>query len=466
MVGAGSRGGRRVCDRRMESHGHAAAAAAAGSSPPRLCAPISQPSSKSLTYATTLALLGFATPARNTNHENVVKIEKLSKSCNPGGSGLAFQPVLPASSSQDMIKAAGTVICPPTPPSRSPPHLHTPSSRETSGSDSASSSVDEVAKRRKLGGSRAASSAAAAALTTSTTTKVAGCASSTTLLSPTRAVQLRNQTCAGAASGSVPSSPREKAEFASPTTFVQADTSSFRELVQKLTGASDSNLEKKLPITVPSRQAARTSGGGAQLLESSSPAGSHKQQLDNNNINTFGSGLLVSSKPAIDSLSARRPSFKLHERRQSNIRKLEIKPGLSTATVFKREAAANYAALSASSAAELVSPSNQKKFSSSSSPSSLPASSSPPSVLTPLSMQDVSDKTCHGPRTPTTTYESCYYTGLKPRTQNHLQEATERERHATPHFFLHPSPSSFDPTRPQPELLSLFPLTSPRATET
>ncbi|CAK9217847.1 unnamed protein product [Sphagnum troendelagicum] len=269
-----------------------------------------------------------------------------------------------------MIKAAGTVICPPTPPSRSPPHLHTPSSRETSGSDSASSS-------------------------------------------------LRNQTCAGAASGSVPSSPREKAEFASPTTFVQADTSSFRELVQKLTGASDSDLEKKLPIT-----------------------------------------------PAIDSLSARRPSFKLHERRQSNIRKLEIKPGLSTATVFKREAAANYAALSASSAAELVSPSNQTKFSSSSSPSSLAASSSPPPVLTPLSMQDVSEKTCHGPRTPTTTYESCYYTGLKPRTQNHLQEATERERHATPHFFLHPSPSSFDPTRPQPELLSLFPLTSPRATET
>ncbi|CAK9871359.1 unnamed protein product, partial [Sphagnum jensenii] len=171
-------------------------------------------------------------------------------------------------------------------------------------------------------------------------------------------------TCAGAASGSVPSSPREKAEFASPTTFVQADTSSFRELVQKLTGASDSDLEKKLPIT-----------------------------------------------PAIDSLSARRPSFKLHERRQSNIRKLEIKPGLSTAT-------------------------------------------------------DVSEKTCYGPRTPTTTYESCYYTGLKSRTQNHLPEATERERHATPHFFLHPSPSSFDPTRPQPELLSLFPLTSPRATET
>ncbi|KAH8970687.1 hypothetical protein BDL97_02G102100 [Sphagnum fallax] len=452
----------------MESHGHAAAAAAAaGSSPPRLCAPISQPSSKSLTYATTLALLGFATPARNTNHENVVKIEKLSKSCNPGGSGLAFQPVLPASSSQDMIKAAGTVICPPTPPSRSPPHLHTPSSRETSGSDSASSSVDEVAKRRKLGGSRAASSAATAAVTTSTTTKVAGCASSTTLLSPTRAVQLRNQTCAGAASGSVPSSPREKAEFASPTTFVQADTSSFRELVQKLTGASDSDLEKKLPITVPSRQAARTSGGGAQLLESSSPAGSHKQQLDDNkNSNTFGGGLLISSKPAIDSLSARRPSFKLHERRQSNMRKLEIKPGLSTATVFKREAAANYAALSASSGAELVSPSNQKKFSSSSSPSSLATSSSPPPVLTPLSMQDVSEKTCYGPRTPTTTYESCYYTGLKPRSQNQLPEATERESHATPHFFLHPSPSSFDPTRPQPELLSLFPLSSPRATET
>ncbi|XP_077236745.1 VQ motif-containing protein 31-like [Tasmannia lanceolata] len=66
-----------------------------------------------------------------------------------------------------------------------------------------------------------------------------------------------------------------------PTTFVQTDPHSFRDLVQKLTGATDDTPEK-MPITVPSRLS-----------------------------------------------GPRRSAFKLQERRRG-IRKLEIKLGLTS----------------------------------------------------------------------------------------------------------------------------------------
>lgn len=76
------------------------------------------------------------------------------------------------------------------------------------------------------------------------------------------------------------------AAAATPTTFVQADAHTFRDLVQKLTGAND-DCADKLPVTMPARMAAREVGG------------------------------------------PRRPGFKLQERRQ-NMRKLEIKLGLTS----------------------------------------------------------------------------------------------------------------------------------------
>ncbi|ERN07083.1 hypothetical protein AMTRI_Chr12g239970 [Amborella trichopoda] len=81
----------------------------------------------------------------------------------------------------------------------------------------------------------------------------------------------------------------------SPTTFVQADAQSFRELVQKLTGAGPDDSSEKLPITVPARHTTR--------------------------------GAAPSAAP--DPVGPRRSAFKLHERRQS-IRKLEIKLGLTS----------------------------------------------------------------------------------------------------------------------------------------
>lgn len=69
------------------------------------------------------------------------------------------------------------------------------------------------------------------------------------------------------------------------TTFVQAEPSTFRAVVQKLTGATENLLAEKLPVTLPAR---------------------------------------LAGKPATVDMGPRRPAFKLHERRQS-AKKLEIK---------------------------------------------------------------------------------------------------------------------------------------------
>lgn len=77
----------------------------------------------------------------------------------------------------------------------------------------------------------------------------------------------------------------------SPTTFVQADANTFRDLVQKLTGLVDSDSEK-LPITLPGRLSSKLSH-------------------------------------PVDPMSPRRSPFKLQERRHA-MRKLEIKLGLTS----------------------------------------------------------------------------------------------------------------------------------------
>lgn len=211
-------------------------------------------------------------------------------------------------------------------------------------------------------------------------------------------------------------------EFASTTTFVQVDTSSFRELVQKLTGASDSDVEK-LPITLPSRQASR---GGIDAATAAA-------KMDN----TYG-GLIP--KPVGD-LSARRPAFKLHERRQSNLRKLDVK-GLGAAAAFRR-GVAGYGGNSPT-------PDLSPKF-----PSCIA------SPVTPLS-KDVFES-AHAPTTPTS-YEG--YTDRLIHTHIDRYSSTESSRSRTdiePQFYLHPPAER--PKQQQPELLSLFPLTSPRISE-
>ncbi|XP_054782292.1 VQ motif-containing protein 11-like [Prosopis cineraria] len=74
------------------------------------------------------------------------------------------------------------------------------------------------------------------------------------------------------------------------TTFVQADPSTFRTVVQKLTGASDDPSSPKLPLTLPSRLAAADVG-------------------------------------------PKKPAFKLHERRHA-ARKMDLSIGVSQRPVF------------------------------------------------------------------------------------------------------------------------------------
>lgn len=216
-----------------------------------------------------------------------------------------------------------------------------------------------------------------------------------------------------------------ESEFASTTTFVQVDTSSFRELVQKLTGASDSDVEK-LPITLPSRQASRGNGNGSANGNGDASAAAGKMD------NTYG-GLIP--KPVTD-LSARRPAFKLHERRQSNLRKLDVK-GLGAAAAFRR-GVAGYGGGSPT-------PDLSPKF-----PSCIA------SPVTPLT-KDVFES-AHAPTTPTS-YEG--YTCIRPRDAP-AQDGSKSRLDIEPHFYLHPQSER---PRQQPELLSLFPLTSPRLSE-
>lgn len=82
-------------------------------------------------------------------------------------------------------------------------------------------------------------------------------------------------------------SPSYGSDPVSPnTTYVQADPSTFRAVVQKLTGAPEDPSAQKLPLTLPSR--------------------------------------FINPKPTTSEMGPRRPAFKLHERRQT-AKKLELK---------------------------------------------------------------------------------------------------------------------------------------------
>ncbi|KAI4355772.1 hypothetical protein L6164_004512 [Bauhinia variegata] len=81
------------------------------------------------------------------------------------------------------------------------------------------------------------------------------------------------------------------------TTFVQADPSNFRAVVQKLTGASEDPSSPKLPLTLPSR--------------------------------------LTAHKPATATaeIGPKKTNFKLHERRHTT-KKLEVNIGVSERPTF------------------------------------------------------------------------------------------------------------------------------------
>ena len=162
-----------------------------------------------------------------------------------------------------------------------------------------------------------------------------------------------------------------------PTTFVQADANTFRDLVQKLTGFT--SVTEKLPVTHPGR---------------------------------------LSSKPSLpgDPTGPRRPPFKLQERRQHTMRKLEIKLGLTTLGNSPSHCSPTQARL-------LDSPI--------------------PSPVTPLGS------------------ESLFYSSSGTVSPSSSVVSEEEKAIAEKGFYLHPSPLNTPRGSQTPELLTLFPLNSP-----
>ncbi|KAK8654929.1 hypothetical protein V6N13_107524 [Hibiscus sabdariffa] len=174
------------------------------------------------------------------------------------------------------------------------------------------------------------------------------------------------------------------------TTFIRADANTFRDLVQKLTGFTGDT--DKLPGILSSKSSVPFPGG--------------------------------------DSITPRRPHFKLQERRQQRqhpMRKLEIELGLTTSTLGLR---------SNSSTSQCCSPGQVQLLDA-------------PSPVTPQS--------------PLLPYESLFYScsgTISPSSP--VVSVSEEEKAITERgFYLHP-PALNTPRRTQPpELLTLFPLTSP-----
>lgn len=164
----------------------------------------------------------------------------------------------------------------------------------------------------------------------------------------------------------------------SPTTFVQADANTFRDLVQKLTGLVDSDSEK-LPITLPGRLSSKLSH-------------------------------------PVDPMSPRRSPFKLQERRHA-MRKLEIKLGLTSLR-------------------------------------------NSPSHLSPGQTHHRLDSLIPSPVTP---LESVFFRSPSTDSSSLSPAVSEEEKAiAEKGFYLHPSPLTTPRGNEPPELLTLFPLNSPR----
>ncbi|KAB1204771.1 hypothetical protein CJ030_MR8G027382 [Morella rubra] len=163
------------------------------------------------------------------------------------------------------------------------------------------------------------------------------------------------------------------------TTFVQADTNTFRDLVQKLTGSSADS--EKLPVTLPSKFTSKAFSPG-------------------------------------DPTAPRRSPFKLHERRHTHtMRKLEIKLGLTTlrnnSTIHN-------------------SPSQTNRL----------------------------DSPVQSPVTPLVS-ESVYLPSSVTASPSSPALSDEEKAIAEKGFYLHPSPLNTPRGSEPPELLTLFPLSSP-----
>ncbi|KAL0545694.1 hypothetical protein IC582_015585 [Cucumis melo] len=186
-----------------------------------------------------------------------------------------------------------------------------------------------------------------------------------------------------------------------PTTFVQADTSNFKHVVQMLTGSSESPRPPQHPPTPSSKPC-------------SVPPSSQDPFQSSKNFPI----------PPIKTAPKKQQSFKLYERRN------HLKNSLMINTLIPN--------FSGSGAAAGFSPRNVEILS----PSILDFPSLALSPVTPLNDDPLFDKSSSSPS---------------------LGSSSEEERAiAEKGFYLHPSPMNTPRAADPPQLLSLFPETSPR----
>ncbi|GAU42851.1 hypothetical protein TSUD_387440 [Trifolium subterraneum] len=186
-----------------------------------------------------------------------------------------------------------------------------------------------------------------------------------------------------------------------PTTFVQADTNSFKQVVQMLTGSLETSKQASTTTTTTTL---------------------NKSNHHHNNI------------PPIKSITTKQQGFKLYERRNSLHKNLNINP-LSPTTIFS--SANNNSSFSPRNKPEILSP------------SILDFPSLVLSPVTPLIPDPFNRSGSNG--------SSAARSGC-------LNAEAEDKAIKEKGFFLHPSPVSTprDSSEP-PRLLPLFPTTSPRA---
>ncbi|XVF04236.1 hypothetical protein REPUB_Repub05bG0065000 [Reevesia pubescens] len=185
-----------------------------------------------------------------------------------------------------------------------------------------------------------------------------------------------------------------------PTTFVQADTTNFKQVVQMLTGSSET--AKQASSKPPTQQQQQNQQDPPLPSKSSFPI------------------------PPIKTNSPKKQSFKLYERRNSNLENsLMINTFLPSSTVINN---CNSAFSSPRNYTDILSP----------------------------SLLDFPKLALNSPVTPLN--EDPFNKSSSPS----LGSSSEEEKAiAEKGFYLHPSPMS-TPRDTEPQLLPLFPVTSPR----
>ncbi|QHO31775.1 hypothetical protein HN51_019936 [Arachis hypogaea] len=196
-----------------------------------------------------------------------------------------------------------------------------------------------------------------------------------------------------------------------PTTFVQADTTNFKQVVQMLTGSSETTTRT---TTAPPPPSPSSSAAKQQLQDPLLPPSSSR----NFNIPPIKTG----------PNKKQQQGFKLYERRNSS-----LKNSLMINTLMPNFALAHH------NNSPGFSPRNKPEILS---PSLLDFPSLALSPVTPLNDDDPFDKSSPS-----------------------LGNSSEEEKAiAEKGFYLHPSPMN-TPRGSEPQLLPLFPLTSPRVSE-